>query len=265
MKEKKLAYSTDLIEMFCRVTNTVDVVCPSHVNLETEFVVVRSGELIMEIENVRYCIKKNEGIFVLPFEAHSFESENCECTIIIFSRNVAKSFHEFIQNKTPLTRIFPLPNIFFDLIQTFCPNDKTYYQFEKLQAEGILAPIISQIANHCKFKVEKTIKNDLISSALSSINENFLSHMSLEEVAEQIGCHPVTLSKTFYATIGIHFSQYISLRRCYYAKALLDNTKNSITDIALEAGFGSLRDFNRCFKKIFSLSPSQYRKMSIVI
>ena len=240
-----------------------NVVCDAHVNLETEFVIVINGELTMVIENVEYVIKANEGIFVQPFETHSFQSKRSESYILLFNRDIAHTFYSFIQNKSPLTRIFPVPNPLIEWIRFLCPEIQ--HHFQQIKAESVLAPLIAQIVEYCFFKEEKTIKSDLVATALAVINEQFLFPLSLEQVSKQIGCHPVTLSKTFHASLGIGFSAYISLRRCYYAKTLLDNTKNSITQIALDAGFGSLRDFNRCFKKIFSLTATEYRKANVVI
>ena len=257
-KENPKSYLDDLNGYPCRIACEHNVRCPSHVNLETEFIIVQKGELIMTIENVRHVIKPNEGIFVLPFETHSFESKSSDCYIILFNRNIATTFYNFIQNKTPITRTFPISNLLIELIGDFCPYNNIHY-FEQIAAEAIIAPITEKITHYCKFNISKTIKSDLVVAALSVINEQFLFPITLEQIAEEIGCHPVTLSKTFYATAGIHFSNYICLRRCYYAKTLLEKTEDSITNIALNSGFGSLRDFNRCFKKFFSITPTQYK------
>jgi AraC family transcriptional regulator len=41
----------------------------------------------------------------------------------------------------------------------------------------------------------------------------------------------------------------------------LGRTRNSVTDIALDANFGSLEAFTRAFRKAFGVSPSLYRRM----
>ena len=90
----------------------------------------------------------------------------------------------------------------------------------------------------------------------------FLYDISLPEVAEKIGCHHVTLSRVFNLSAGMSFSDYVNLRRCNYAQKLLRRTNLSVTEIALNSGFGSLRSFNRTFKKIFSISPREERKQA---
>ena len=41
----------------------------------------------------------------------------------------------------------------------------------------------------------------------------------------------------------------------------LANTAQSVTDIALDAGYGSLEAFTRAFRKAYSTSPSLYRRI----
>lgn len=262
MKEKKINHPDIFPNQDFRCSYTVNVVCLTHINLETELVVVTKGELTMEIENEKYTIRAGEGIFVQPFEAHSFESVDCECFIMLFNQSAGKRFYDFLQNKKPLTRVFAIPSPVLNLVEYICPKETIY--LDKLKADSVLAPLLAVVAEKCEFKQEKNIQKTLISAALAIINKNLLFDITLTAVAKEIGCHPVTLSKAFNAYTGISFSSYIVLRRCYLAKFLLEKTKQSITEIALNSGFGSLRDFNRCFKKVFSLTPTEYRRSNAI-
>ncbi len=245
-----------------RCTYAQNVNCLTHVNLQMELVIVTKGELIMVIENEKYHIREGESIFVEPFETHSFESVSNECYIMVFDENTGKGFYDFLQDKAPLTRLCSVPTPVLRLVEFVCPQSTVYY--DRFKAESVLAPLLSVIIEKCKFKQEKSIHKTLISAALAVINKKLLFDITLGTVAEEIGCHPVTLSKTFKASTGINFSTYIVLRRCYHAKLMLEKTEQSITEIAFNSGFGSLRDFNRCFKKVFSLTPLAYRKSNTV-
>ena len=124
----------------------------------------------------------------------------------------------------------------------------------------MLAPIAATVAEQCVFDQKKHLNSNLFSNALKTINERFLFDVSLSSVADEIGCHAVTLSKLFRVTTGIGFSEYVTLRRCHYAKRLLEKPNATIEDVALNAGFNSTRNFTRCFKKVFSLTPIEYKK-----
>ena len=52
---------------------------------------------------------------------------------------------------------------------------------------------------------------------------------------------------------------YLNRIRIERAKILLDNSSLSVTDIAYGVGFQSLTHFNRTFRKVVCVSPTEYR------
>ena len=59
---------------------------------------------------------------------------------------------------------------------------------------------------------------------------------------------------------GINFTNYLSRLRIEKAKNLLLNPNLRVSEIAFEVGFQSLTHFNRVFKKVLGLSPTDYRE-----
>ena len=47
------------------------------------------------------------------------------------------------------------------------------------------------------------------------------------------------------------------------AESLISNPKAHMIDIAYDSGFSSISSFNRAFKKIKGISPSEFRKTLI--
>lgn len=259
MKDTTPAFNfSTLSNKWFNYTRTQNVRYKSHVNLETEIVFVTQGQLVMEIENERYVIEKNQGVYVLPFETHSFSSTDSMSHILMLDRRVATDFYDFIEDKTPCNRLFNLTDAHVNLVNYLTKNGE--HEYDLLTAQALASPLIALIVEQCSFKKEKSIKSKVFYSALKVINEKFFYGFTLEDVAKEIGCHPVTLSKEFSASAGMSFSAYLTLRKCFYAKNLLEQTSMAVTDIALESGFGSLRNFNRVFKKHFYKTPTEYRQ-----
>lgn len=96
--------------------------------------------------------------------------------------------------------------------------------------------------------------------AIKLIDDGALEHQSIEGLSERLGISDRYLRKLFQQNIGISPQAYDLLRRCEFAKQLLQNSRLSITDTALASGFGSLRQFNTQFKKYAQCTPSQLRK-----
>jgi AraC family transcriptional regulator len=54
--------------------------------------------------------------------------------------------------------------------------------------------------------------------------------------------------------------RYITLRRVERAKALLRETRRSLSEIALDVGFGNQSHFTQVFHSATGQTPSQFRK-----
>jgi AraC-like DNA-binding protein len=63
----------------------------------------------------------------------------------------------------------------------------------------------------------------------------------------------------FKQATGLTFTDYLARVRVEKVKNLLLNPHKRISEAAFEAGFQSLSQFNRVFKKIEGLSPSDFR------
>lgn len=107
-------------------------------------------------------------------------------------------------------------------------------------------------------KMEATA--DLVYRAARLLEENCGSGQSLEELAVRLQCTDRHLRRVFTAEYNVSPVQYLQTCRLLLAKNLLTDTCLSVLDVAMAAGFGSLRRFNDVFKKHYNLSPTDLRK-----
>ena len=82
----------------------------------------------------------------------------------------------------------------------------------------------------------------------------------MEEFAGWLGCTSRHLRRVFTAEYNVSPVQYLQTCRLLLAKNLLTDTNLSVLDVAMAAGFGSLRRFNDLFKNHYHLSPTALRK-----
>ena len=92
------------------------------------------------------------------------------------------------------------------------------------------------------------------------IDEGALIDSDLVQLAERLGVTDRYLRQLFNEEMGLSPKAYSLYQQCLLAKKLLHESQLPITDIALASGFNSIRRFNDCFQKHFSLTPSQVRK-----
>lgn len=103
-------------------------------------------------------------------------------------------------------------------------------------------------------------RSNLVYRAARMLEENCGSGLCLEEIAGRLGCTSRHLRRVFTAEYQVTPVRYLQTCRLLLAKNLLTDTNLSVLDIALAAGFGSLRRFNELFKKDYKLSPTALRK-----
>lgn len=101
---------------------------------------------------------------------------------------------------------------------------------------------------------------NLVYRAARMLEENCGNVQSLDEFAGRLGCTDRHLRRVFTAEYNVSPVQYLQTCRLLLAKNLLTDTDLSVLDVAMAAGFGSLRRFNDLFKKQYKLSPTALRK-----
>lgn len=85
--------------------------------------------------------------------------------------------------------------------------------------------------------------------------------LTLGDVAQQLHVHPNYLSQAINSISNKNFYDYINSHRVEaFSRSVKDvkNQKFTLLTLALESGFNSKTSFNRNFRKVTGLSPSQY-------
>jgi len=97
------------------------------------------------------------------------------------------------------------------------------------------------------------------------IEEHADEELSLTKVAKIVNMNANYLSENFKQVTGTNFVEYVARARFANACDLLRNPNLRISDIAFAAGFQSLSQFNRVFKRLSGQSPTQFRAAKRVV
>lgn len=84
--------------------------------------------------------------------------------------------------------------------------------------------------------------------------------LSLSRLARRSGITPKELSGLINQRHGSHFFDFVNRYRIDYAKTLLAETKQTVTDILYASGFNAKSSFNTAFRKHTGMTPSAYRR-----
>lgn len=99
-----------------------------------------------------------------------------------------------------------------------------------------------------------------ILTAAKFMSEHYAEPVTAADIAAAAGFSPNYLSRKFRDAAGIGIHQYLTLVRMQHAALELVSTRDSITEVAFRCGFSDSSYFKDAFKKIYGVSPREYRK-----
>lgn len=92
------------------------------------------------------------------------------------------------------------------------------------------------------------------------IADNFREDIDSADIASAADIHPKYAMNVFKKTTGMTLNDYVNLMRLSYAQALLMQEEANVLQVAMDSGFGSLSAFNKSFRKIAGMSPTDFRR-----
>lgn len=82
----------------------------------------------------------------------------------------------------------------------------------------------------------------------------------LTEISRQLGLTPDHLGRIFKQQVGLSFRDFAVKERLRRAAEQLLETGSPVKEIAGEAGYQHASDFSRTFKRLFGVTPQEFRR-----
>jgi AraC family transcriptional regulator, regulatory protein of adaptative response / DNA-3-methyladenine glycosylase II len=100
----------------------------------------------------------------------------------------------------------------------------------------------------------------LVARALKLIDQGLLAEAPLAALAARVHVGERQLRRLFVERLGAPPIGVHGTRRLLFAKQLLTETALPVTQVAMAAGFGSLRRFNDSFRAAYGMAPRELRR-----
>lgn len=108
---------------------------------------------------------------------------------------------------------------------------------------------------------QSPFSTDRHSKITDYIMRNFDKEISLNEVASEASMAITTFCNFFKTHYRMTFVEYLNtIRIAHVCKLLAEETDRNIVEIAYECGYNNLANFNRQFKRLKGMSPTEYRR-----
>ena len=239
--------------------------CMPHFHSSVEFVYVTQGELKISLNGISSVVKSNQLLMVSSYLAHRYETiSSSEAIILIVPLDFIPSYQKLlIQNDFKQS-----------VYQDGSPDNSELLHCMKILSRGrgnqnkLSIPIVKGYiyvimgmlieAVGLTGKKGETAQN-IAKDILIYLQANYLSKISLQELAQNFGYSSGRFSHIFNSYFNCTIVEYVNSLRCRHASGLLIDESVPIVHAATASRFTSMRTFYRSFKHCFGVTPSEYR------
>ena len=104
-----------------------------------------------------------------------------------------------------------------------------------------------------------------LNTVFAYLSENARSEVSQADAARRVRLSPAAFSRFFRRAAGKTFQAYVTDLRLSEACRQLLESKRTISEIAFDAGFGNLSNFNRAFRLARGMPPGEFRRQAVPV
>jgi AraC-like DNA-binding protein len=260
--------------------------CPYHWHDEIEILYLLEGSMTFIIGPKAYKVYERDIIIVKSGEIHRFESqENCKKLLIEFGHYLDTDLF-----KTPLLLYPGIPSVLrsqpksiekednqdlkhlhlgieklmLDMLKEYEQKDDAWEFLIKAYTYQIVTLLIRAFSDSVKIQLDyKNITRgytELLQKVFDYIEDHYFENITVEDISEISNFSKHYFNKFFKKVTNKTFTKYVNDVRLEKARAFLKSSNQSITAIAYDVGFNSVRTFNRLFKEQMGCTPRQYRE-----
>ncbi|RCX16047.1 AraC-like DNA-binding protein [Anaerobacterium chartisolvens] len=251
-----------------------------HWHPEYELSLVCEGSVGMGRNSEYRVLKKGDIAFCGVGDLHYFNSKGMHSTVvtIIFRPELlgnAVDLSAYKQSTIPLLDSAAVEELKLEASalneMTYCIDSiykemsaqrhdyKLFVKADLIKLFGLFSRHIPKSAIELDGNTAGPRSITLVQSAMKYIENNYSQDISLDEISEYLKISPFYFSRIFSSVTGLTYKNYLNKTRVEKAHNLLETTTMSVTDIAYECGYNSLRTFNRAFKELKGSTPSSLR------
>lgn len=226
-----------------------------HFHKSYELIYCMGEGIRVGVEGEDFFLSKGEFLLIFPYKKHEFtvQNEREKVWVGVFSEDHIKEFDKEFSQKEVDGVCFFANEATEKFLQERLLIDRAPDRYTLKGCLYLLMGQIQEKVRNCKAK--KKDEKDLIMKIISYVEENFREDITLYTLAESLGYHYQYLSRVIQKNMRLGFRTLVNQYRFDYARFLLESEGVTVTQAALDAGFQSVRNFNRVYKEKTGVSP----------
>jgi two-component system response regulator YesN len=144
-------------------------------------------------------------------------------------------------------------------------SERPLYSFQVTSYRQLRTETISMLGKMMRsaMTMNENVKPDVVHQIKQYIMENSSKDISLDMIADRVNLSPYYISKLFKEQLGLNYIDYLTECRIERAKSLMCDSELSLKEITYEVGYNDPNYFSRVFRRVYGISPTEYRKMIV--
>lgn len=254
---------------------------PVHWHAVIEILYIEKNHLNINVNNREFKLEEGDILFIASGDTHGFSNRNNngKRIFIQFDSSSLSTFgnNNIIKALISSTFKISIKDVPFQesikehilsIVENYSKKDFGFELFISARIHDIFAIISKFLADKINLEnntgnIKKMQGMDKLAEAFKFIEANYMSDISLSDVAKAVGFSESYFSRMFKDITEKNFILYLNEYRIKQAELFLMASNMSIADIAYAVGFNSIVTFNRSFKSIKGCSPSVYKKIGL--
>lgn len=226
-----------------------------HWHIESELIFAEKGSAEVMTENTVYALSAGGCVFIRSGAVHYIKSETD--SVVSVMKIDSELISSAVGAQTPVSPLlehhYPVKEIFEKIRQEISAGEKYY----EVVCAGLVTAMIADIFRNERTEAMKSSSESIAYKELLRLIGERYADMTFDEAAEFMCFSKPYFSKFFRKMSGMTFSEYLNIVRVSEAVKLLSDGKLSAGETALAAGFGTIRSFNRIFKRYTGFTPRE--------
>lgn len=274
-KEKVILYEDgSTIHCAIKSKNTSHIVLNNHHHSDYQLIAVTEGIVKIFIDNRPMFINAGDIILIGSNVSHGYHQgmedlKDVSGAIVFFNNSIFPVRYKLMPEFRSICQLLEQSRMivkandkevaskFYRCIASMCSEKgirkitKLYTLLEQMEAIELQSTVVNN-------QLSSDIILSPVNRALHFIHNKYATDISISNIAEASGITSSALCRAFKASCGITVFEFLNKIRVEKVCGLLFSSDCTISEAAFNCGFRSLSNFNRQFKKVKGISPTEY-------
>lgn len=250
----------------------------NHWHTEMEIVYDVRGYSMRYIDGVCYQAEPDSLVVVNPESIHSIipdrsviHQQGVIAIVLIISYDFVKDYFPNIEDNyfiiTDKINMSEVKRIMLSISDK--AKETVFHSHDIFFLKGLVLELFYYLCQDGYRKRENVLtinhqkNNERLRGVIQYVERHYMEPITQSDTARQFYFTKEYFSRFFKKSTGVNFKEYLTRYRIIKSRQELLNTDHSILEIALNNGFSEERRLINSFKKIYGITPLQYRKKKL--